>query len=82
MFGRSKKKKSDLLEMSEGERILYIKEIREKFQRRIIESKLRRLLLEAENLTINGNVVYAENQQLKGFSLDRTKSEPNFYYVE
>jgi hypothetical protein len=65
MFGRSKKKKSDLLEMSDSERILYIKEVREKFQRRTMESKLERLLLEAENLTVNGTVVYAENQHFK-----------------
>lgn len=65
MFGRRKKKKSDLLEMSDSERILYIKEVREKFQRRTMESKLERLLLEAENLTVDGTVVYAENQQFK-----------------
>ena len=82
MFGRRKKKKRDLLEMSDSERILYIKEVREKFQRRVIESKLQRLLLEAENLTVNGTVVYAENQQLSGFCLNRSKSEPNFYYIE
>jgi hypothetical protein len=82
MFRRSKKKKRDLLKMSDSERILYVKEVREKFQRRIIESKLQRLLLEAENLTINGNVVYAENQQLSGLYLNRTKSKPNFYYIE
>jgi hypothetical protein len=81
MFRRGKKK-CDLLKMSDRERILYIKEVREKFQRRLIESKLHRLLLEAENLTVNGNVVYAEDQQLSGFCLNRTKSEPHFYYIE
>jgi hypothetical protein len=79
---RRGKKKCDLLKMSDRERILYIKEVREKFQRRLIESKLHRLLLEAENLTVNGNVVYAEDQQLSGFCLNRTKSEPHFYYIE
>ena len=82
MFGRRKKKKLDLLEMSDHERFQFVKEVREKLQRRAIESKLQRLLLEAENLTVNGNVVYAENQQLSGFYLNRKKSEPHFYYLE
>ena len=82
MFGRRKKKKLDLLEMSDRERFQFVKEVREKLQQRVVESKLQRLLLEAENLTVNGNVVYAENQQLSGFYLNRTKSEPHFYYIE
>jgi hypothetical protein len=81
MFGK-RKKKHDLLEMSDREIFQFVKEVRERLQRRVMESKLQRLLLEAENLTVNGNVVYSENQQLNGFCLDRTRSEPNFYYIE
>jgi hypothetical protein len=70
MGARNKKKlkKLDLLKMSTYERNQLVKEVREKLRKRIIEAKLWRSLLEAENLTINGNIVYKENQQLTGFS--------------
>jgi hypothetical protein len=70
MGARNKKKlkKLDLLKMSTHERNQLVKEVREKLRKRIIEAKLWRSLLEAENLTINGNIVYKENQQLTGFS--------------
>jgi len=71
MGARNKKKlkRLNLLEMSNHERIQLIKEIREKLRRKIIEAKLWQSLLETEDLTINGNVVYRENQQLTGFYL-------------
>jgi len=71
MGARNKKKlkKLNLLEMPNHERIKLTKEIREKLQQRVIEAKLWQSLLEAENLTINGNVVYESNQPLHGFSL-------------
>jgi len=71
MGARNKKKlkKLNLLEMSNHERIQLIKEIREKLRQKIIEAKLWQSLLETEDLTINGNVVYRENQQLSGFYL-------------
>jgi len=71
MGARNKKKlkKLNLLEMSNHERIQLIKEVREKLRQKIIEAKLWQSLLETEDLTINGNVVYRENQQLTGFYL-------------
>jgi len=71
MGARNKKKlkKLNLLEMPNHERIKLTKEIREKLQQRVIEAKLWQSLLEAENLTINGNVVCESNQPLKGFTL-------------
>jgi len=81
MFKRNKKK-LDLLEMSNRERKLLIKEIREKLRQKAVESKLQKMLLEVENLTVNGNVVYGENQQLSGFYLNRTRTEPRFYFLE
>ena len=81
MFKRNKKK-LDLLEMSNRERKLLIKEIREKLRQKAVESKLQKMLLEVENLTVNGNVVYGENQQLSGFYLKRTRTEPRFYFLE
>jgi len=71
MRARNKKKlkKLNLLEMSNPQRIQVIKEVREKLRLKIVEAKLWQQLLEAENLTINGNTVYRENQQLTGFYL-------------
>ena len=71
MGARNKKKlkRLNLLEMSNHERIKLIKEVKEKLQQKAIEAKVWQSLLEAENLTINGNVVCRENQQLSGFYL-------------
>lgn len=71
MGARNKKKlkKLNLLEMSKHERTQLIKEVREKLRQKTIEAKLWQSLFEAENLTINGNVVYKSNQPLHGFTL-------------
>ena len=71
MGARNKKKlkKLNLLEMSNHERIQLIKEVREKLRQKTVEAKLWQSLLEVENLTVNGNIVYKENQQLSGFYL-------------
>ena len=71
MGARNKKKlkKLNVLEMSKHERTQLIKEVREKLRQKTIEAKLWQSLFEAENLTINGNVVYKSNQPLHGFTL-------------
>lgn len=71
MGARNKKKlkKPNLLKMSNHERIQLIKEVREKLRQKTVEAKLWQSLLETENLTINGNVVYKSNQPLHGFKL-------------
>jgi hypothetical protein len=71
MGARNKKKlkKPNLLEMSNHERTQLVKEVREKLRQKITEAKLWQSLLEAENLTINGNIVCKPNQPLKGFTL-------------
>jgi len=66
---KKKLKKLNLLEMSNHERNELIKEVREKLRQKTVEAKLWQSLLETEDLTINGNVVYRENQQLSGFYL-------------
>jgi len=69
MRARTKKKlkRLNLLEMSTWERIQLVKEVREKLRQKIAEAKLWQSLLETENLTINGDIVYTSNQPLKGF---------------
>jgi len=71
MGARNKKKlkRLNLLEMSNHERIQLVKEVREKLRQKTVEAKLWQSLLDAENVTINGNIVYKENQQLNGFYL-------------
>jgi len=65
MRARNKKsKRFGLLEMPKNERNRLIKEIREKLQHKTSEAKLWRSLLEAENLIINGNIVYKNDQPL------------------
>ena len=64
---KKKLKKLDLLEMSNPQKIQLIKEVREKLRQKTVEAKLWQRLLEAENLTINGNTVYRENEELSGF---------------
>lgn len=70
MFRNKKKsRRLDLLEMPNSERMRLTREVREKLRRKVIEVRLWQSLLEVENLTVNGNVVYKENQQLSGFYL-------------
>jgi hypothetical protein len=71
MGARNKKKlkRLNLLEMPNHERIQLIKEVREKLRQKTVEAKLWQSLLEAESLTINGDVVYKSNQPLHGFTL-------------
>jgi hypothetical protein len=66
---KKKLKKPNLLDMSNHERNELIKGVREKLRQKVTEAKLWQSLLEAENLTINGNVVYKSNQPLHGFTL-------------
>jgi len=61
MTGKNeKKKKPNLLEMPDSERVKLIKEIREALQQKAAEAKLWHSLVEAENLTINGKILSEE----------------------
>jgi hypothetical protein len=66
---KKKLKKLNLLDMSNHERNELIKGVREKLRRKVTEAKLWQSLLEAESLTINGDVVYKSNQPLHGLTL-------------
>jgi hypothetical protein len=62
-----KNKKLDLLEMPNPDRIKLIKEVKEKLRQKIAEAKLWQSLLNAENLTINGNTVCKGDAQFSRF---------------
>ena len=63
------KLKQNLLEMSNSERTNLFGEVKEKLRKKISEAKFWQLLLEVDCLSINDNVVYAEDQRLHGFYL-------------
>jgi len=67
---KRKLKKLDLLEMPNPERIKLIAEVKEKLRQKMAEAKLWQSLIEAENLTINGNIVCRENEQTNRFYFD------------
>lgn len=70
MVWRNKKpEKNDLLSIPDSKKIQVIKEIRRKLQEKIMEEKMVRSLLKTETLTVNGNLIYAANEPLKGFTL-------------
>lgn len=68
---KKKTKKVNLLEMENLERIRLLEKMRIQLKQKIEEAKLMRSLLQVENLTVNGNIVYNENERLTGFSLPK-----------
>lgn len=69
---KRKVKKLNLLDMSNYERKMLIKEARETLRQKTIEAKLWQSLLEAQDLTINGDTVYESSEPLNGFSFPHT----------
>lgn len=51
------------LRMPESARFKLVKQIKEKLRQRTLEAKVWRELLQVDDLTINGTVVWKENQQ-------------------
>lgn len=67
---KKKQKKINLLEMSDDEKIKVIRKVKEKLQQKIVEAKLWKSFVEAENLTINGAAIQCEYVEFKGLSLN------------
>jgi hypothetical protein len=65
---RTKNKKNskrvDLLQMPTSERIQLVREIQERLRQKRIEEKLWQSLLETENLTINGKILFQDQERL------------------
>ncbi|NWG11100.1 hypothetical protein HXY33_05045 [Candidatus Bathyarchaeota archaeon] len=78
MGAKNKKnsKKVDLLEMPKNERLQLIREVKEKLQQKVTEEKLWQSLLETENVTVNGKVLFRDQEQLTGVS-----SEANYTII-
>lgn len=70
MFWHKKKpEKVDLLALSDSERTRLIEKIKQRLQEKIRREKSLRHLLEAEKITVKGNVVYDVNEPLRGVTL-------------
>ncbi|MGB9853524.1 MAG: hypothetical protein ACPLRY_01760 [Candidatus Bathyarchaeales archaeon] len=67
---KNKIKNSNLLEISDVERMQILKDLKESFRQKIVEAKMWKSLLELENIVINGQTVYCGADSLKGFYLD------------
>jgi hypothetical protein len=70
MFKRNgnKAKKINLLDISDEEKLRMIGKIKQNLRLRTAESKLWQSLLEVDNLTVNGQKVICEEDQLTGLS--------------
>lgn len=66
---KKKTKKVDILEMEVPKRNRMLEEMKKQLKHTIAEAKLMHALLQVENLTVNGNIVYKGDEQLTGFSL-------------
>ncbi|MEM1540094.1 MAG: hypothetical protein QXJ07_01755 [Candidatus Bathyarchaeia archaeon] len=63
------RRKIDLLDMSDAERTRVIEQIKQNFQRSISEARLWKTLLQYDELTINGQVIFSNDIPLEGFSM-------------
>jgi hypothetical protein len=72
MGAKNKKtqKKVDLLEMSDIERVEVIEKLKQSLQQSINEAKLWKTLLQYENVTINGHVVFSSDSPLEGYQFN------------
>jgi hypothetical protein len=77
MAAKNKKtqKKKDLLEMSDVERAKVIEKLKQSLQQSISEAKLWKTLLQYENVTINGHVVFSSDNPLEGLSVQLNPSK-------
>jgi hypothetical protein len=77
MGAKNKKtqKKINLLEMSDIERAKVIEKLKQSLQQSINEARLWKTLLQYENVTINGRVVFSSDFPLEGLSVQLNSSK-------
>jgi hypothetical protein len=66
---KKKLKKVNLLEMTDVEKIKFVRRIRESLQQKALEAKIWQSFAEVDSLSINGKTVHCQNTSPKGFSL-------------
>lgn len=79
MFRRNKKQ-LNLLDMSPRERRQLLRNVKKNLKNKALEHKLHRMLIEAENITMNGKVVYEEGQQLTGLTIETIQQASNYSF--
>jgi hypothetical protein len=65
-----KRSKNNILELSEPDKIRLMSKAREELKETRVEAKLWQMLLNVDNLMVNGNVVCGDKQQLSSLSLE------------
>ncbi|MEM3874524.1 MAG: hypothetical protein QXU45_05265 [Candidatus Bathyarchaeia archaeon] len=67
--GKKRGRKIDLLEIPEPERNNLIEKLRQNLRQNIAETKMWNRLLQCETLTINGQVVFSDEESFDGLSI-------------
>jgi hypothetical protein len=65
-----KRSKNNILELSEPDKIRLMSKAREELKETRVEAKLWQMLLNVDNLMVNGNLVCGDKQQLSSLSLE------------
>ncbi|MEM2568133.1 MAG: hypothetical protein QXH20_06680, partial [Candidatus Bathyarchaeia archaeon] len=65
------RRKIDLLQMSDVERVKFMEKIKLSLRQSISEAKLLKALLQYESITINGHVVFSEDGPLNGLVIQK-----------
>jgi hypothetical protein len=69
---KNKKKKINLLEVPDSERNNFIEKLKQELRQSVAETRLWNTLLQCETLTINGQVVFSEENPLDGLLMQKT----------
>lgn len=67
--GKKRGRKIDLLEIPEPKRNNLIEKLRQNLRQNIAETKMWNRLLQCETLTINGQVVFSDEESFDGLSI-------------
>ena len=65
------RRKIDLLQMSDVERVKFMEKIKLSLRQSISEAKLLKALLQYESIIINGHVVFSEDGPLNGLVIQK-----------
>lgn len=70
LLSKKRSKKNNVLELSEPDKIRLMSKAREELKETRVEAKLWQMLLNVDNLMVNGNLVCGEKSQLSSLSLE------------
>lgn len=70
LLSKKRSKTNNVLELSEPDKIRLMSKAREELKETRVEAKLWQMLLNVDNLMVNGNLVCGEKSQLSSLSLE------------